>query len=470
MNMFVPNVIVVGNVDELYAQLEPDRRVNVVAVVEDITQLRSIETQFDYIVFTDHLNYFRSIKNFAANAVGRIVTADFFARNVRANFYSYHNDALLLRLLLQKRVRAMLDVDAYFARSQYYIKPAPLERLTVDAIRAMPFAINDNFYSRVYNSLDECRLRHYNVVLLTAERNVDELRAEFSRLSDQADEFIVFVRRSTDLKDALDRFANVQALNAINGQWLVLRPRRDNNFAVYVVAHKKFDVDMPIGYKTIHAGRALGADLGFIGDDSGDNISNLNPYLNELTALYWIWRNAAEDIVGISHYRRFFSSKGSTAFNAADILTVDQARALLDHHDMIIGAEAISPNSQRGLLVFDAEYDDRLAFAAIDVIKKNLELHQPEYLDAFEQIIANQSLFGCNMMIARKYVFDAYCQWLFSFLLPAAEEFIPSLESASVRQKRILGFVAERMFGVWLLNQRLRLRELSIMIDKTAPH
>ena len=466
MNNFVPNVIVVGNVDELYAQLEPDRRVNIVAAVEDITQLRSSAAQFDYIVFTDHLNYLRSIKNFAANAVGRIVTADFFARNVRAGFYSYHNDALLLRLLFQKHTRSVLDVDAYFARSQYYIKPAPLERLTVDAIGAANFPINDNFYSRVYNSFDECRLRHYNVVLLTAERNVDELRAEFDRFSDRADEFIVFVRRAADVKAALERFTNVQALNAINGQWSVLRPRRDDNFSIYVVAHKKFDVPLPAGYKIIHAGRALGADLGFIGDDSGDNISTLNPYLNELTALYWSWRNSTDDIVGISHYRRYFSSKGSTTFNAADILTADQARALLNHYDMIIGAEAISPNSQRGLLVFDAEYDAALASNAIDIIKKNLERYQPEYLDAFDQIIANQSLFGCNMMIARKFVFDEYCQWLFSFLLPAAEEFIPSLENASVRKKRILGFVAERMFGVWLLNHRLRLRELSIMIDK----
>lgn len=463
MNMFVPNVIVVGSVDDFYAQLDPDRRVNIVAVVDDINQLRSSVAQFDYIVFTDHLNYLRSIKNFAANAVGRIVTADFFARNVRANFYSYHNDILLLRLLHQKRARSILDVDAHFAQSQYYIKPAPLDQLSVDAIGAPRFAINDNFYSRFYNSLDECRLRHYNVVLLTAERDPESLRADIERFSDAADEFIVFVRSAVDVKNLFD---DAQSINAVNGRWLVIRPHRKNSLVVYVVAHKQFAVDLPDGYKTIHAGRALGADLGFIGDDSGDNISKLNPYLNELTALYWVWRNAAEDIVGISHYRRYFSSRGSTAFNAADILTVDQARALLNHYDMIIGAEAISPNSQRGLLVFDAEYDAALAFNAIDAIKKMLERYQPDYVDAFEQIIANQSLFGCNMMITRKHVFDAYCQWLFSFLLPAAEEFIPTLEGATVRQKRILGFVAERMFGVWLLNNRLRLRELSIMIDK----
>ena len=75
-----------------------------------------------------------------------------------------------------------------------------------------------------------------------------------------------------------------------------------------------------------------------------------------------------------------------------------------------------------------------------------------------------QCLFPCSMMITRKYVFDAYCQWLFSFILPAFEEFRGSLENVSVRRKRILGFIAERMFGVWLLKNRLRLREFPIMV------
>ena len=463
---YIPSVIVVGNVDNFRAALPSNRPVNIVGAVDanNLDALQSIINQnaFDYIIFTDHLDYLRRAR--AIRAVGRVVTADFFIHNVRDNFYSYANDSILFRLLFQKHTHSLLDVDAFFDNSQYYIKPAALNQLTVEGLRGSNnFAINDNFYARVYNSAAECRFRHYNVVLLTAERDVDQLRAEIDRFSDAADEFIVFVRNAVDVKNLFD---DAQSINAVNGRWLVIRPHRANSLAVYVVSHKLHSVELPEGYKTIHAGRALGSDLGYLGDDSGDNISTLNPYLNELTALYWVWHNAPEAIVGIAHYRRFFSNKGSNKFHAEDILTAEQARQMLNQYDMIIGGEAFSPNSQSGLMVFDAEYDATLAADAINLIKKMLERHQPNYVDSFEQLMCGQGFMCCNMMITRKYVFDAYCQWLFSFILPAAKEFIPSLENVTVRRKRILGFIAERMFGVWLLKNHLRLREFTIMVDQ----
>ena len=74
----------------------------------------------------------------------------------------------------------------------------------------------------------------------------------------------------------------------------------------------------------IHVGRALATESSkdgsmseedykwmlenMIGDDTGDNISHLNRTLNELTSMYWAWKNYDKlgnpDYIGFMHYRR----------------------------------------------------------------------------------------------------------------------------------------------------------------------
>ena len=75
---------------------------------------------------------------------------------------------------------------------------------------------------------------------------------------------------------------------------------------IWVVTHKKYkEIDDDL-HKTIQVGKSLGTDLGYVGDDTGDNISYKNPFYCELTGMYWLWKNYKCDIIGICHYRRFF--------------------------------------------------------------------------------------------------------------------------------------------------------------------
>ena len=79
---------------------------------------------------------------------------------------------------------------------------------------------------------------------------------------------------------------------------------------IYVVSHSEHDIkDIEANdiYVPLFVGRAGKDNLGFLSDDTGDNISDKNSSYCELTGLYWIWKNSTADVIGLAHYRRYFA-------------------------------------------------------------------------------------------------------------------------------------------------------------------
>ena len=81
-------------------------------------------------------------------------------------------------------------------------------------------------------------------------------------------------------------------------------------------------------------------DLGYPGDDTGDNISALNCYYSELTGFYWIWKNYHEaDYVGTCHYRRYLLNEREQIFTEAEY------RGLLENYDLVTTKRVCLNNS-----------------------------------------------------------------------------------------------------------------------------
>ena len=88
-------------------------------------------------------------------------------------------------------------------------------------------------------------------------------------------------------------------------------------------------------YLPLHVGAEGKESFGFIGDNSGEQISAKNPTFCELTGLYWAWKNLDADYIGLAHYRRHFGRKGKGE-PLSRVLTEAEAVRLLEGKDGIL--------------------------------------------------------------------------------------------------------------------------------------
>jgi lipopolysaccharide biosynthesis glycosyltransferase len=214
----------------------------------------------------------------------------------------------------------------------------------------------------------------------------------------------------------------------------------------------------------IHVGRALtdGPLRGFedlAGDDSGETISAKNPAYCELTALWWAWKNdRSAERIGLMHYRRLFDFAGEYRSGAAEIF-VDA----LDIPTWCARSEAwLAANPDVDLVVppphvmgLSVEANYRLGHSGqdFDALRRAMaELH-PEDLPLFEQAAAGRELRLSNMFVMRRPLFDAYCDWLFGLLERVETAALPR-QDYSAQQVRYIGFLAERLFTVYLAKLR----------------
>ena len=222
---------------------------------------------------------------------------------------------------------------------------------------------------------------------------------------------------------------------------------------IYVMTHKKIEPIQNDIYIPLHVGKQGKQDLGYVGDDTGDSISGKNSSYCELTGLYWIWKNVTCDVVGICHYRRFFVKN-------EQLLEKAYIEQVLQTCDMIIPD---SRCAQEGSMWahYAARHDIEDLLLCGEIIKEKY----PEYVTAF-QVAMNSNLISMgNMWITRKEIFDKYCAWLFDILFEAEKRI--DFSKYDDYQGRVMGFLSERLFRVWLLNQEYSIREEYVKMIET---
>ena len=219
-----------------------------------------------------------------------------------------------------------------------------------------------------------------------------------------------------------------------------------------VAAHKPYWMPSDPLYVPVQAGAAGKPSLGFQRDDSGENISGKNPNYCELTALYWAWKNLACDALGLAHYRRHFTVKRGRK-DRRDVLTSAQAAALLQ------GTDVLLPKKRRYWIETNySQYAHAHHAADLDETRQVLRARCPEYLPAFDRVMKRTSGHRFNMFLMKRVLADRYCDWLFGVLF----ELEARLDSSdySDNDRRVFGFVAERLLDVWLETNGVQYKEI----------
>lgn len=237
-------------------------------------------------------------------------------------------------------------------------------------------------------------------------------------------------------------------LAEVSDQEIVLIMRSIMDTRIYVMTHKKYSKpDMP-EYSMLQVGAALHDDLGYIADNTGDNISEKNMHYCELTGIYWLWKNVRCDIIGICHYRRYFIID-------ENFLKKDQAESILRDYDVIL------PNSQATDCDSLYEHYKRMHHSQdMDIIRDIICEKCPEYLNSFDFCMNHNLMSVGNMIVTGKEIFDRYCEWLFSILFEAEKRI--DISGYDEYQSRVFGFLSERLLRVFFLHHRYRIKEIEM--------
>ncbi len=171
---------------------------------------------------------------------------------------------------------------------------------------------------------------------------------------------------------------------------------------------------------------------GFGMDDTGKNISCLNPWFGDLTLLYWAWMNSSEDYLGVCQYRRPWVEE--------DLLTGE--------------AEVLYVPPPAVFSSVEQQYMDCHSIFNAPLFSRELAKQGriPLTHEMVDKTWRQQKFYGCNMARGPKALFDKYCALVFETMMPLWEEHQELCQSFSGYQQRSIAFTAERLITAIILN------------------
>lgn len=195
---------------------------------------------------------------------------------------------------------------------------------------------------------------------------------------------------------------------------------------IIVATHKKYWMPSEDIYLPLHVGKKGKMDLGYQGDDTGDNISEKN-----------------------AHYRRHFMMKGVKGTKEEKVMTKEQLEKLLLKSDIVL------PNPRNYFIETNYnQYVHAHHAEDLDYTRQILVEKYPEYVKEYDKTMKSTIGHRFNMFIMKEELFDQYCAWMFDVLFTLEERL--DISDYSAYDARVFGFVSERLLDIWLQTNNLK--------------
>jgi hypothetical protein len=220
-------------------------------------------------------------------------------------------------------------------------------------------------------------------------------------------------------------------------------------------------------------------DENYYSDNLGDSISEKNSNYCELTALYWMWKNLNnEKVLGLNHYRRYFNFLNNPIIQLHQIVNLKPNNKIIERHN--IQKEKVNSRINKWLEKYDLilpykqNIKIRKKFASVkdqyyylhlkndwDTLVSVIIEKFPEYEASIDKYLnKSNEIYIANIFVAKTDWLNKYCTWLFSILFELENRMIPSEDPY---QKRVYGFMAERLLTLYVRHNNFKVKELQIL-------
>lgn len=183
----------------------------------------------------------------------------------------------------------------------------------------------------------------------------------------------------------------------------------------------------------------------------GENIDNLNPHYNEITGLYYLWKNEhGVSYKGLEHYRRAILDRTGN-----HLLEPDEIREILKTYDVILTDNYVYfPETMDHYCLPFTYYTNH--------IEKMNELYEG-FGDFYRNYMCTHyaaEFSWTNMFIARTGVADEYCKMLFDLCFSI---------KAPAGKPRFYGYCCEKLWSPWAAFKGLKVYRGRIKVYSDKP-